>query len=46
MTTINQPITLGNYVLNHKGEVWCMEFNEMICSSTYDDALEFLKNIQ
>lgn len=46
MATIKQPITLGNYVLNHKGEVWCMEFNEMIYKSTFEDALEFLKNIQ
>ena len=46
MTTIKQPITMGNYVLNHKGEVWCMEYNEMIYSSTYDDALEFLISIQ
>ena len=41
----NQPITIGNYCLNHKGEVWCMEYNEMLYSSTFDDALKFLKSI-
>ena len=38
-------VQIDNYILNHKGEVWCMEMNECIYSSTYDDALEFLKNI-
>ena len=45
MTTINQPITIGNYCLNHKGEVWCMEYNEMLYSSTFSDALDFLHSI-
>ena len=49
MNTINQvisqPITIGNYVVNHKGEVWCMEYNEMLYSSTFADALKFLKSI-
>ena len=45
MNTINQPIAIGNYVVNHKGEVWCMEYNEMLYSSTFADALEFLKSI-
>ena len=38
-------VQIDNYVLNHKGEVWCMESNECIYSSTYEDAYEFLKNI-
>lgn len=42
---IHQPITIGNYVVNHKGEVCCMEYNEMIYSSTFSDALDFLKSI-
>ena len=41
----NQPIIIGNYVVNHKGEVWCMEYNEMLYSSIFADALEFLKSI-
>ena len=42
---IHQPITIGNYCLNHKGEVWCMEYNEMLYSSSFADALDFLKAI-
>lgn len=38
-------VQIDNYILNHKGEVWCMESNECIYASTYADALEFLKNI-
>ena len=38
-------VQIDNYILNHKGEVWCMETNEMIYSSSYDDAYEFLLNI-
>lgn len=36
---------IGDYVLNHKGEVWDMETNECIYASTYEDAKQFLDNI-
>lgn len=35
----------GNYVLNHKGEVWDISVNEMIYSSSYEDAKEFFINV-
>ena len=38
-------VQVENYILNHKGEVWCMVENECVYASTYEDALEFLKNI-
>lgn len=39
-------VQVGNFVLNHKGEVWCMETNECIYTSSYDNALEFIKGFE
>lgn len=35
----------GNYVVNHRGEVWCLEQNEMIYSDTFANCVEFVNNI-
>ena len=39
-------VQVGNYILNHKGEVWCIESNECIYSSSYDDALQFILSLE
>ena len=39
-------IQVENYILNHKGEVWCTEFNECIFSGTYEQGLEFINNFK
>ena len=39
-------VQVENYILNHKGEVWCMEFNECIFSGTYEQGLEFINNFK
>ena len=39
-------VQVGNFVLNHKGEVWCMETNECIYASSYEDALVFIKGFE
>ena len=36
---------IGNYVLNHYGQVWDISINECIFSSTYEEALNFFNNI-
>ena len=35
----------GNYMVNNYGEVWCMEYNEMIYSDTHEKCVEFVNNI-
>ena len=42
---MKQTYQKGNYVVNHWGEVWCIEQNEMIYSSSFDDCVEFVNNI-
>ena len=39
-------VQVGNYVLNHKGEVWDMETNEAIYISTYEDSLQFILSLK
>lgn len=39
-------VQVENYILNHKGEVWRMEFNECIFSGTYEQGLEFINNFK
>ena len=43
---IMKLVQVENYILNHKGEVWCMEFNECIFSGTYEQGLEFINNFK
>lgn len=39
-------VQVENFILNHKGEVWDMEINELIYSSTYADALDFINGFK
>lgn len=41
----NQTYQKGNYVVNHWGQVWCIEQNEMIYSDTFDNCVEFVNNV-
>ena len=42
---MNKTYQKGNYVVNHRGEVWCLEQNEMIYSDTFENCVEFVNNI-
>lgn len=41
----NQPIQRGDYILKPNGQVWCIIGNELIYSSSYDDALDFFNTV-
>lgn len=36
---------IGDFVLNHYGQVWDISFNECIFSGTYAEALDFFNSI-
>jgi len=41
----NKGFQIENYVVHPSGTVWCVQQNEMIYSSTYEDCVEFVNNI-
>jgi len=41
----NKGFQIGDYVVHPSGQVWCVQQNEMIYSSTYEDCVEFVNNI-